>query len=54
VGDAAYSTAVSAPGVPTVTSVDAQKGGLNVQVIAPAPLESIKAMVGRLITELGD
>jgi hypothetical protein len=49
-GDAAYTTSVSAPGVPTVTTVAAQKGQLNVQVTAAAPLPAIKTLVAQLIS----
>jgi hypothetical protein len=49
-GDAAYTTSVSAPGVPTVNSVVAQEGNLNVQVTAPAAISVIKALVAQLIS----
>jgi hypothetical protein len=48
-GDAAYTTSLSAPRVPTVNSVVAQKGNLNVQVTAPAAIPVIKALVAQLI-----
>jgi hypothetical protein len=48
-GDAAYSSAISLPGLPTVTTVDAQKGGLNVQVSAAAPESTVQAFVAQLI-----
>jgi hypothetical protein len=48
-GDGAYTTSLSVHGLPTVNTVAAQKGQLNIQVTAPASLSAIKALVAQLI-----
>ena len=48
-GDAAYSSEIDTPGIPSVATVVAQRGGLNVHVTAPVSVDVIKAFVAQLI-----